>query len=187
LIGQSSGGVIAFEAAHILSRMGEDVASVFLLDTAAPGLRPWNATDLDLIKVLADGNLDGDEEELSKLEGDEQLVYAVEQLKKRGIVPSDYNLDLARRRLAVLKNNLTATNTYVPGPYGGHVVLFAAETSTLGNVDAWKKYVSGSLEVEHVAGRHSQLLLDPFVRQIAQHTQRYIDNVRKGSFAPETN
>ena len=37
VLGRSSGGNIAFEASRILTQMGEEVAGVMLLDTAAPG------------------------------------------------------------------------------------------------------------------------------------------------------
>ena len=112
-----------------------------------------------LINAIADRKLDGDKEELSRLEGDEQLAYAFEQLEKRGHVPSNYNLDMGRNMLAVLKNNRTATNMYAPGPYDGHVVLIAAATSPVENIQAWKAYVSGSLEVV------------PFAGEVAAHSQ----------------
>ena len=185
LIGQSSGGLLAFEAAHILSRMGEEVAAVLLLDTMAPGSLQWNATDLDLINALADGKLDGDDDQeaLSRLEGDEQLVYAFEQLKKRGHVPSNYGIDIGRSMLAVLKNNLTATTMYAPEPYGGHVVLIAAEASPVENIEAWKTYVSGSLDIAPFAGQHKDLLVEPFVRETAKHIQRYMGEAQKRSLA----
>ena len=185
LIGQSSGGLLAFEAAHILSRMGEEVAAVLLLDTMAPGSLQWNATDLDLINTLADGKLDGkdDQEALSRLQGDEQLVYAFEQLKKRGHVPSNYGLDIGRSMLAVLKNNLTATTMYAPKPYSGNVVLIAAEASPVENIEAWKTYVSGSLDIAPFAGQHKDLLIEPFVRETAKHIQRYMGEAQKRSLA----
>src|SRR5947209_365655 len=172
LIGHSSGGHLAFEAAHILSRIGEKVATVILLDTFAPGFRPWHGSDLDLINFLALGNLDGNQEELSRLEGDEQLAYAFEQLKKLSPLPSSYTLDIARKVVTITKNNLTATNMYVPEPYGGHVALIAAEMSPIENIATWKSYVSGLLEVLPVAGGHTDLLVEPFIRQTAKHIQR---------------
>jgi aspartate racemase len=181
LLGRSSGGHLAFEAGRILSQMGEEVAAVMMLDTAAPGRLPWNPTDLNLIKLMAEGSLDEDEEELSRLSGDDQLAYALEQLKKRGLVPSDYSFELARRRVAVVKNNLTAANTYLPASYSGQVILFAAAGSPLENIDVWRTFVSGSLEVKHVPGQHSQLLTEPFVRQIAAHIQTHMGEARKHS------
>jgi thioesterase domain-containing protein len=180
LLGRSSGGHLAFEASRILTQMGEEVAGVMLLDTAAPGRLPWNPTDLNLIKRMAEGALDEDEQELSKLVGDEQLAYALQQLKKRGLVPSNYSFDLGRRRLAVVKNNLMAANKYLPGPYHGHVTLFAAEGSPLENIDVWKTFVPASLQVEHVSGQHAQLLTEPFVRQIAAHIQTSMGSATKG-------
>ncbi len=180
LLGRSSGGHLAFEASRILTQMGEEVAGVMLLDTAAPGRLPWNPTDLNLIKLMAEGALDEDEQELSKLAGDEQLAYALQQLKKRGLVPSNYSFDLGRRRLAVVKNNLMAANKYLPGPYHGHVTLFAAEGSPLENIDVWKTFVPASLQVEHVSGQHAQLLTEPFVRQIAAHIQTSMGSATNG-------
>ena len=72
---------------------------------------------------MAEGALDEDEQELSKLVGDEQLAYALQQLKKRGLVPSNYSFDLGRRRLAVVKNNLMAADKYLPWPLPRHVTL----------------------------------------------------------------
>jgi thioesterase domain-containing protein len=175
LIGHSTGGLLAFEAAHILSRIGEKVATVILLDTFAPGFNPWYGSDLELINFLAGGNLDGNQEELLRLEGDEQLAYAFEQLKKLGPLPSNYSLDIVRKVVTITKNNLMATNMYAPEPYGGHVALIAAEMSPVENIATWKPYVSGLLEVSPVAGGHGDLLVEPFVRQTAKHIQRSMD------------
>ncbi|HEX7288640.1 MAG TPA: thioesterase domain-containing protein, partial [Candidatus Angelobacter sp.] len=184
LLGRSSGGHLAFEAGRILTQIGEEVAAVMMLDTAAPGRSPWNPTDLNLIKLMAEGSLDDDEEELSRRSGDEQLAYALEQLKKRGLVPSDYSFDLARRRVAVVKNNLTAANMYLPASYSGQVILFAAEGSPLENVDVWKTFVPGSLDVNHVSGQHAQLLTEPFVRQIGAHIQSHLGQARRKKISP---
>ncbi|MBZ5521196.1 MAG: non-ribosomal peptide synthase/polyketide synthase [Acidobacteriia bacterium] len=179
LVGWSSGGVLAIEAAHILRRMGEEVAPVLLLDTAAPALIPWNPTDLDMIQFMAGGPDVGlDMEHMEKLEGDERLAYVVEHLKSHKFVPSDYSIDLGRRRLEVVKNNLEAANKYVPEPYSGRVVLLAAEGTPPENPGGWKKYIPGQLEVEQVAGQHSQLLSEPFVTGIAAHIQRYLEEER---------
>jgi len=178
LIGRSSGGQLALEAAHILTGMGEEVAAVLLLDTAAPGLMPWTPTELTLIKFLAEGSLDGDEEDLAKLEGDARLIYALDLLKKRGLAPESFTLEDGRRRLEIVKNNLNAANIYVPQPYKGRMVLFAAEGSPQENVATWKKYSSGTLEVEQVAGQHSQLLNEPSVKQIGTHIRRYMGELK---------
>jgi thioesterase domain-containing protein len=183
LIGRSSGGHIAFETARILTEMGEEVAAVMMLDTAAPGRLPWHASDLNLITFMADGGLDGDQEELAKLQGDAQLALAIEKLKQRGLVPKNYSLELGRRRLAVVKNNLHAANSYLPQPHQGNVVLFAAEASPAENIEVWKRFVSSALEVRHVVGQHSQLLNQPFVRQIAAHIQTFMGEAGNKSLA----
>jgi thioesterase domain-containing protein len=179
LIGFSSGGVLAFEAARILSRMGEKMALVLLLDPMVPGTLQQNPTDLELINMLAEGKLDGNQEELSRLEGDERLAYAFDQLKKSGDVPSNYGLDIARNMLAVVKNNLTAEIMYTPEPYGGHIVFIAAETRRMENLELWKKYISGSLEIVRVAAEHKDLLTEPFVRETVKQLQRYMGEAQK--------
>ncbi|MBZ5526182.1 MAG: alpha/beta fold hydrolase, partial [Acidobacteriia bacterium] len=190
LLGWSAGGLLALEAARILTRMGEEVAQVVLLDTQAPGLPSREVRDVDMVAsmlgrpIAQPGQLEEpangfDAEYLSKLQGDDLLGYALEQLKRGGRVPQEFSLELARLRLAVGKNNFISAVNYFPEPYSGNVVLLAAEGTPLANADRWKEYVSGQLDVEFMTGQHEQLLTDPFATEVAAQIQKYLDEAKK--------
>jgi len=196
LLGWSSGGLLALEAARILSRMGEKVNPVLLLDTVAPYISDEAVEDADLINALignqlAEVSAKGTEqtgefrvEDLKRLQGDDRLAYVLEHLRSRALVPSDFSLDTVRRTLAVIKNNLKSARMYLPQePYGGDIVLLAAQAVFRDNPNRWKEFVSGIIEVEPIAGRHTELMSDPVVTGVAAHIRRYMSRIKKETFS----
>src|SRR5205807_10396865 len=126
-------------------------------------------------------------EQLKQLEGDERLTYVLEHLKRRGLVPQDYSLDLARRKLDVIRNNRQSANQYLPDtPYRGDAVLFTAVGTAPDNAPRWKEFISGSMEAVPVSGQHAQLLDNPFVAEIAAHIQIYVEKSRKQSLSAKS-
>lgn len=66
-------------------------------------------------------------------------------------------------------NDIISSNVTL-APYDGHAVLFKAELPALLDPevhDGWRKIVRGDLETRAISGRHSDVMIEPTVRELA--------------------
>jgi amino acid adenylation domain-containing protein len=93
LIGHSYGGLVAYEMARLLLEEGEEVSSLVLLDSLAPGVmqsspaRDEMTVLAEAVQSLADGDgaaLEIHVERLRRMSFDERVEYAVALLNERG-------------------------------------------------------------------------------------------------------
>ncbi len=86
-----------------------------------------------------------------------------------------FDPELADRYLAVWKANLKASHSWAPEPFGGRILLFAAEQGTYaGTMDptlGWGAVARGGVEVASTPGDHFSLLRPPHVQALAERVR----------------
>lgn len=187
--GWSSGGVMAFEMAQQLVRQGEKVALLALFDTQVPAAyrnpasprEPLDVSDPALARqIIQHINVASISEEFEQCMPEEQLRFALEQAKRRNIVPLDTNLEQFRRFARIQHINVYAVHTYVPQVYPYQITLFLAQglpsqeelatSVTRRNwlTQAWGDLARGGVEVHLVPGDHTNMVDVPHVQVLAE-------------------
>jgi amino acid adenylation domain-containing protein len=192
LLGQSFGGLVAFEMARQLAAAGEEVALLALLDTQSPAvMRRSRGDDEDPAAVLAvlareharsfGQELELHAAELRGMELDAQLATVADRLRAHGRIDA-LDLETLRRVLRVFMVRSDAALAYDPPPYDGPLTLFrAAELHALDARDlpgsaavfrdfaayGWDALARGPLEVRVVPGDHVSMSLSPNVETLA--------------------
>ncbi len=176
--GWSMGAVIAFEMAQQLTRAGEMVDLVALLDAACPAGASANATEEIADAALAEwferdlagssgidfGDFVGSRETGSSV-GD-----LLERVRASAHPAADLDLADARGLYELFKRNLAALYGYVPQPYSGRLLLVRASERPLADGDAnlgWGAVAAGTLDVQELEGNHYSLLQRPQVGTLA--------------------
>jgi len=191
--GWSFGGVVAYEMACRLARLGETVALLALIDSRAPGSLPASATPVEgatLVAMLARelGVASGGPDSLTgtgdrgPLETDSSVERVLERAKARGLLPSDIGLAEVRCLLEVLRSNLRALRRYLPASYPGRVTLFRAALGTAPRPDAtygWRSLATGGVEVHEVPGDHYSIVREPHVRVLSDLLRARLDDAAR--------
>ena len=71
----------------------------------------------------------------------------------------------------MLRANLKALRSYLPGPYPGRVTLFRAAEAAAQPPDptfGWRGLAAGGVEVHEVPGDHDTMVREPHVRVLAE-------------------
>src|SRR5436305_7910633 len=133
--GWSLGGVVAVEMAQQLHRLGYEVALLAIIDSTI-SLSPRNPDapvekldlgDATLAQAVLEGlHLAPPGEDFYLREPEEQLNYALEQVKSAKGVPADTDLGQFRNLSRMRKTNIYAARTYIPLVYPHRVTLFRA-------------------------------------------------------------
>jgi acetoacetyl-CoA synthetase len=157
--GHSLGGLVAFETARRLERLGEEVEWLGLIDTeihhsclpARARLR-WLAARLRRLIPVGGASA-------GQAAPDWQVPPRMQRLEAAG---------------------WEAYKAYCPGPYGGSATLFRAEVTRdhMGDpLPLWRRVVRGGLTVEPVTGRHADVVAEPHVRVLAERVSASLDRV----------
>lgn len=205
--GFSAGGVIAFEMTQQLQRQGQKVSVLALLDTSAPSAQlreqaleeEVDLGDAGVVKDLVHSFKLTTPDDFDQREVDEQLIYAVEQMKKMHYIPASTNIDLVRRysHMSTLIKHIV--HVYVAQAYPQHIDYFASsergpaldasleqiasldeeEDKVDRRVQRWRELATGGMEVHLVPGTHQTLVEEPHVQGLAKALQQCIDRVCK--------
>lgn len=181
--GYCYGGVVGFEMARQLERLGEPPQMVAIFEGFAPGWRNQRAPLFCPERVpLVARNLPHWWDEYRKL-GPAALRRRVTRRLRRNadfkavlaqdIVDDDLSL-LPGYRQQLLDAHVRAIRNYRPAPYPGKVVVFRARHHTMsqaliGPLDldlGWSRVAAG-VEVHEVAGAHNNLHLAPHAASLA--------------------
>jgi amino acid adenylation domain-containing protein len=172
LMGYSSGGIVAYEIARQLNRMGENVTRLVMLDTHLPlnsrcikknitprlcfrfvkNLTPW------LIDFCRDPeNRRRFRRRIIKMTGNPaHLWYDLKNEKRRGL----------------LQQQVKLLRAYNPGTYHGDVILIRSRVQDLLNPKpkdyGWSRYVAGKIDVYEVPGNHRSILKEPHLSKTAE-------------------
>jgi thioesterase domain-containing protein len=191
LLGQSSGGVVAFEMAQQLVTQGEKVALLALIDTHEPttttdSVNPipfwarvqFRLRNLSLVNgyYLAVGftnNL------LTVMQHKTQLLFA--QMARRLYHYLGRPLPHKFRYIEVREAIFQAHNRYIPKFYPGHMVLFRATGTILAFVEnqqhrtrGWAKLAGQGLEIYDIPGEHN-LELEPYAGNLAKQLSKILE------------
>jgi FkbH-like protein len=196
LCGSSFGGLVAFEVARQLTRIGEDVDVLALFDTYAPGYLkdPAGNGAQDRISTVMDRirNLNNQLREIDTIRG--RIAFFTSRIKKLRMrlkrkalwkknqfaiqyskaTGKDLPVDLQRNHKAIQ----TALDSYVPSTYSGELILFRA-TDQPSNVAfdpylGWTKYVKSEIPVIEVKGTHGALTVYPFAEDLARKFKPFL-------------
>ncbi len=177
--GYSFGGIVAFEMAQQLTRAGETVELVALVDTElgvhcltwgelARFAVGWTRTQLRALNGLRHA---------SGLERRAYFTGKLDHLKamlRLSAVPDEGNPQLRRlppRVLAVRQGLRRATARYRLEPYPGRVVLFRASERNPLHWDclpAFQRAVPSGLEVRMIPGDHFSMIAEPAISALAK-------------------
>jgi thioesterase domain-containing protein len=169
LAGHSFGGYIALEMAHQLARQGHKMAFLGLWDTLPPGNQQQaRLPDRILIHLQ---NLRG-------LSSGQAIKYLLERGQSLLLRMTEF----APVRALLVRINFKPKNPMVaaaisshgfnPDPYPGDVFLFEAKQRAWyvhwDPMENWKLYVHGKLEIREVDGKHTTMLFEPYVQDLAR-------------------
>ena len=186
--GSSLGGMIAYEVAQQLLAMGEEVELLYMVDTPGPGqmVGPVETGAQILSGLFADVLVDRDQvvSALHGLEGDpeKQIEHIVQQVHSRGqgwrIPPH-----LGRHIIDMVKTHVAAMRSYQPKPYPGFLLFFRPTEMMVdypGHAEmAWLPLATKGANVYTVPGDHLTVNMEPNVRVISTHLQRYVAELSK--------
>ncbi len=190
LAGVSFGGMVAYEMARQLLKIGERPVFLALLDTPAP----------DAIQFASTGNRASIHWQMFKKQG---LSYVLTKLGwrikrfrrfcQRTVANGQkfyvdccekigHPLNAKQRDFKARWENQIAMNQYVPKPYDGHTILFRSQERILGvgtQVDpqlGWGTLVGGGIDVIETPSSHLGMLQEPHVRFLGEKMKISIDH-----------
>jgi thioesterase domain-containing protein/aryl carrier-like protein len=177
--GWSLGGAVAYEMACRLTRAGERVELVALLDSGAPPRLAERPEVADLLPLFF-ADLAGQAgvappplriDDLRGLPMDEQIRRVLGECEKAGLVPEGMG-DQMEHRLRVFVANTAAGAVWQPQAYAGRVALFVAgDTDVVGaRAAAWSAFAQTS--VHAVPGNHFTMHQPPHVADLARLLER---------------
>ncbi|MDP4989958.1 MAG: thioesterase domain-containing protein, partial [Marivita lacus] len=180
--GFSGGGITAYEIAHQLEAMGEEVALVVLLDTPLPQRRPLSRKDRLLIQ-MQETRRKGVAYPLVWLRN--RVQWEIEKRKTTKETRTAHSFHNAEIEQAFLQ----AVGTYEVTPWSGRIALFRPplvgtwtvsggklvnhERAYLYDDNDWGQHVP-QIEVFEVPGDHDSMVLEPNVRVLASYLRRVI-------------
>ena len=190
VVGVSFGGMVAFEMAQQLTRAGESVPLVAMLDTRSPGER--RPADLDPCIRLA-GMARGEAlaagkeisltaDDLRPLDADARIVRALEVLRAAGVVPDDVEVGWRAAFLRGLEVRMASALRYEATLYPGRIAMFVPseriagpEFRPLQDVPGWEAYASEPLVKQTVPGNHNNMVLGENAAVLAGHLREVIE------------
>ncbi|MEW6735544.1 MAG: thioesterase domain-containing protein, partial [Acidobacteriota bacterium] len=178
--GWSFGGVVAFELAQQLTRAGQQVEVLALIDSAAPGIaetdQPVDDRELliGFMRELSNSLTTEqylDLHQLSELAAEEQLNYMLEWAVSSYFLPPGSGHKEIRKLFQVYQTNYRARASYRASIYPGQAILFRSEQRFIENqinpMMGWQHLVTAGVQVEVVPGNHYTLLRKPNVEKLA--------------------
>jgi thioesterase domain-containing protein/acyl carrier protein len=178
--GHSFGAMVAFEMAQQLSKLGESISLLALIEPAQPNLLSSFADS----SPGFDARLRLGSAKLHALSLQGKLNYIVEKGRER---IADGMQRLACRVYHFVGLSLPpslqrfyvdkivygaiypkASEAYVPQIYPGNVIIFQAGEDSCDAELGWQELVSGGLEIQKVSGDHLSILSEPHVRLWAE-------------------
>jgi thioesterase domain-containing protein/acyl carrier protein len=178
--GYSGGGIVAFEMAHRLTQLGQEVGLLAFLDTFHPQMPVKDVTVRTRLGRLHREGISYIREALERQRHSAEVARddrAIEGHLARGeAIP--FNL----RELYLWRNFERAQAKYRPRPWNGTATLFRAEVLPYfftggGATYGWDRDVLGGVDVVTVPGDHSTLLLGSNAELLVRSLNDVIDRV----------
>jgi len=190
--GWSAGGVIAFEMAQQLKRMGQEVGLLALLDSMPRSVGKGKADDGALAFLVAreiatnsKKSLAVSFDDLQKLTPDDQVGYLLDQLKQASALPREMEASWFRRILHGIWTRNENLDRYKLQVYSGRITLFRGseidpdfikaqnaldymEIDAFDPTNGWSRFSTEPIEVHQVPGHHYTIVREPHVRILAE-------------------
>ena len=184
LLGESFGGVIAYEMAQYLTQQGEEVALVAMLDSKAPNLYEQASLKHRLKMHLKMATTQGPSYLVEKIQSTLGRFKTPDRSRNK-LLPNPVQPDATvpeQPPVAPLADNREAFRTHLSRqyqlkPYDGEVVLFRAMDRDPFEIDpnqdmGWGR-TAKHLKTIHIPGNHLGILRAPNVKIMAQHLESY--------------
>jgi thioesterase domain-containing protein len=151
LLGWSFGGLVAHAIATQLQSMGQQVATLALLDSYP--------VRQDVMRAAHGGDDKGQQERLYAGVADESIGAMLEVLRREGDALWNLGEQHFEAIRAVYRNNVELMTNYVPRRFRGDMLLFvAAQDRAKPSLDVWRPYVSGRIKVHRVDCTHETMM-----------------------------
>jgi thioesterase domain-containing protein/acyl carrier protein len=192
LLGESMGGMIAYEMANQLREFDEHPSIVGLLDTYNMGAENYMNKALSYywlmiqkhVNILVRSDWEGRfdyftfyRESFFKKVADEIRRYTNRNTRHASNLP---------RHISDLENaNVRAAHKYAPGEYPGPVILFKALRGPHREypMNGWEKVNIGQFVVHEIDCYHGSILFEPAVSELAAILSDYTENKAQGNHA----
>ncbi len=194
--GHSFGGMVAFEMANQLHKLGHEVALLALLDSGEPGYlnnelvshvddAGWLNKIADLFENFYGKSLNVSYNTLKYLAPDEQLNYFQERLQMANLLPPNVGTRQLGGLLQVFKSNHQTASVYMPQEvYPNRITFFrASEIDAVSSLPSdivenseigWGKFSVQPLDIQVVPGSHITMLSEPHVQVLAEYLRTYL-------------
>jgi thioesterase domain-containing protein len=194
--GFSFGGTVAFEMAQQLTRRGEKVALLFLIDSRFPGDETADSSDPAGIRVAMRAKIRRHVDEISTLSLTDTLAYvrvrAAAHLRRiahgftrptksvvcRWHVWTGRPIPLSLRSFYMLQIYGNARRKYVTQPYDGDMVYIQCAADSGGHAARWRSVIGGAMQVCDVPGEHLAIVREPFATLWVETLKTQLDAVR---------
>lgn len=183
--GWCMGTAIAFEMAQQIRKRGRRIALLALVDGGAPKSAHTNTLpdEAAVVRRFAGYyNVPLSEDELSRLEPDEQWEYLLEQSKAANVIPPDAGLEQVRRLLHVYACNIRSQETYVPQTYSDPIILYRAAERPAGRPQdetyGWYTLTASGVTVHVIPGDHFSMLQPPHVQILADSLRELLQQAQ---------
>jgi amino acid adenylation domain-containing protein len=196
LCGASFGGLVAFEAARQLVALGEEVGTLALFDTYAPGYAIPNQekSRSHHLKSLARRatRIGNQLRELERWGARAEFIRS--KAAKIGIMVArkvawktnqfaiEYNKATGRKLPVNMMRNhdaiQSAMDSYMPGTFDGNMLLFRASEQPVANFDeylGWDSLVNGNIKAVVVKGTHGALTVYPYASDLASKYKPFLE------------
>jgi thioesterase domain-containing protein len=186
IVGECTGGALAYEIAQQLRAAGAEVALLALIDAWAPGLpRPARWMPKPVYRIVHRARiLAFHAENLIRLGMREKFAYAASKAHRAGSASLDKMSAIVDRSAAKLSPRLAfreALAAYDPQPYGGSIVVLRAAAMPFGSQAppdlGWGGLVE-RVEVETIPGYFTTPISEPGVRILAEKLSRRLHSAR---------
>ncbi|PUA26609.1 MAG: hypothetical protein B0W54_22975 [Cellvibrio sp. 79] len=189
--GASFGGVVAFEMAQQLTKKGENVELLFMIDTPNP-LSITDVTEEDY-EIMAGGLVDDfdDKEKLTamiatlrNMSEEQRYEYVSNQLKERMntqdmSIKAPNDSQYLKTLMTIHQINNAAMLRYKPGVYNGHTMYFRPSQKSLDHLGLhmdqdWQPHVQNPIISHAIYGNHFTMNEGQGAIMIAHHLEKYL-------------
>jgi acyl-CoA synthetase (AMP-forming)/AMP-acid ligase II/thioesterase domain-containing protein/acyl carrier protein len=187
--GYSFGALTAFEMAQQLTREGEEVKLLFMLD-------PPHTTSSDPLQTPAvHTSLRMHWLNITHLQSRQKLDYIAVRLKAHLVGKTSWvreywrkwhwgfflaagrPLPASERSAYIMNIYRKARQAYLPQPYAGRVIIFKSKTARFLPEWDWSKLCTGELSLHEGRGEHTDLKTEPYVAQWARVLKAELDQL----------
>ena len=185
--GWSFGGLVAFEMAQQLTRLGQKIAMLLLVDAASPAFtkKSMATDDAMLLAIITNqltrSTLKGNQirklvMDLRELGSEEQLKYVLSYFIDRqeaDKIDPEYAIEYLRRQLRIMRSRIRVGQAYEAQCYHGKITLFRPldepdEFKQLDPTRGWGALSVEPVEIHFMPGNHQTMGLEPHADALAE-------------------